>query len=96
MAIAALLGSDTRGILHVTNEGACSWHEFAREIVTLAGKPAAIEPITTEQAGRLAPRPAYSVLSAERRLKLGVAMPHWKEALSGYLRKVASTLIAGR
>ena len=35
MAIAALLGSDTRGILHVTNEGACSWHEFAREIVTL-------------------------------------------------------------
>jgi dTDP-4-dehydrorhamnose reductase len=84
-AMKVLIESDARGILHVTNEGACSWFEFAQEIVALAGKPAAVEPIMTAQAGRPAARPAYSVLSAERRRRLGVAMPHWKEALSDYL-----------
>jgi dTDP-4-dehydrorhamnose reductase len=96
-AMAALVGSEAQGILHITNEGACSWYEFAREIVKLSGKQAAVEPITTDQAGRLAARPAYSVLSAEQRRRQGINMPHWKEALSGYIsRATASTLVAGR
>jgi dTDP-4-dehydrorhamnose reductase len=94
-AIRQLAASEAQGILHVTNEGACSWFEFAQEIVTVAGKPVAVEPITTDQAGRPAARPVYSVLSAERRRRLGVAMPHWKEALNGYLR-AAPTLTSGR
>jgi dTDP-4-dehydrorhamnose reductase len=95
-AMRNLMTSDAQGILHVTNEGACSWFEFAQEIVALSGKPAAVEPITTDQAGRPAARPAYSVLSGEKRRALGVAMPHWKEALSEYLRKAAQTLTARR
>jgi dTDP-4-dehydrorhamnose reductase len=84
-AIKVLLGRPLHGILHVTNEGSCSWFEFAAEIVRLAGKPARIEPVTTGQAGRPAPRPAYSVLSGDQRRRLGIVMPHWKEALSRYL-----------
>ncbi|MGD9727576.1 MAG: dTDP-4-dehydrorhamnose reductase [Nitrospiraceae bacterium] len=96
-AMAVLIQSELRGILHVTNEGACSWHEFACEIVKLSGKQAAVEPITTDQAGRLAARPAYSVLSAEQRRRHGIGMPHWKEALSGYIgQAAASTLVAGQ
>lgn len=95
-AMAALIGSEAQGILHVTNEGECSWYEFAQEIIALSGKPVKVEPITTDQAGRLAARPAYSVLSAERRRRLGIKMPHWKEAVSGYLRRGAPTLTAER
>ncbi|HET6675187.1 MAG TPA: dTDP-4-dehydrorhamnose reductase [Nitrospiraceae bacterium] len=94
-ATAILVDSEVQGILHVTNEGACSWYEFACEIVSLSGKRAAVEPITTEQAGRLAARPAYSVLSGERRREAGISMPHWKEALKGYIGYAASTLMAG-
>ncbi|WP_447602333.1 dTDP-4-dehydrorhamnose reductase [Nitrospira sp. Nam80] len=95
-AMAVLVESQIQGILHITNEGACSWYEFAREIVKLSGKQAAVEPITTDQAGRLAARPAYSVLSAEQRRRHGITMPHWKEALSGYISQAAaSTLVAG-
>jgi dTDP-4-dehydrorhamnose reductase len=95
-AMAVLVESEAQGILHVTNEGACSWYEFACEIVKLSGKQAAVEPITTDQAGRLAARPGYSVLSAEQRRRLGISMPHWKEAVSGYISQAASTLVAGK
>ena len=96
-AMAALIESEAQGILHITNEGACSWYEFAREIVKMSGKQTAVEPITTDQAGRLAARPAYSVLSAEQRRRRGINMPHWKEALSGYINQAAaSTLVAGK
>ena len=95
-AISALIGNEIQGILHVTNEGECSWYEFAQEIIRLSGRPATVEPIMTDQTDRPAARPAYSVLSAERRRRLGIKMPHWKEALNGYIRRVAPTLTAGR
>ncbi len=60
------LGLDRRpGIHHVTNQGAVSWYEFAREVVAAAGRdPEMVRPIATEdlQPPRPAPRPANSVL----------------------------------
>jgi dTDP-4-dehydrorhamnose reductase len=53
------------GIVHVTNQGAVSWYEFVREIVTAAGgSPDIVIPITTAELDppRPAPRPANSVL----------------------------------
>jgi len=53
------------GLHHVTNQGAVSWYEFAREVVTAAGRdPAMVRPISTIelQPPRPAPRPANSVL----------------------------------
>jgi len=74
------------GIYNVTNVGDASWHEFATEIVRLAGFSLPVHPISTAEFGAPAPRPAYSVLdtSAYHRLA-GPAMEHWKEALREYI-----------
>jgi dTDP-4-dehydrorhamnose reductase len=60
-----LAGARIGGIVHVTNQGAVSWYEFAREIVAAAGgPPEMVRPISTTELDppRPAPRPANSVL----------------------------------
>lgn len=75
------------GIYHVTGSEHCSWFDFAGEIVKLRpGKIKTIKPVTTEEFGRPAPRPAYSVMNNEKARKtFGVDMPHWLDALKEYL-----------
>jgi dTDP-4-dehydrorhamnose reductase len=69
----------------VTNTGAATWCEFARQIVRLAGLGVAVEPITTEEFAAAAPRPAYSVLDTMAYHRLGgPPMPDWKTALAEY------------
>jgi len=58
----ALLDRGTRGTLHVTDGGACTWYEFTVEIARLLGRSAIIRSCTTAEFPRPAPRPAYSVL----------------------------------
>ncbi|HZU40869.1 MAG TPA: dTDP-4-dehydrorhamnose reductase [Solirubrobacteraceae bacterium] len=72
------------GIVHVAGGGACSWYEFAREIVAASALACEVTPCTTEEFPRPAPRPAYSVLGTER----GHEVPRlagWREGLSDYL-----------
>jgi dTDP-4-dehydrorhamnose reductase len=89
LKLAELLAIRGYGVFHVTGSGACSWFEFARAIVQSGGYPQVrVAPITTREAGRLARRPALSVLE-NRRLaesKLG-ALPHWTEGLAQYLEE---------
>jgi dTDP-4-dehydrorhamnose reductase len=81
-----LVRMDARGTLHVTNEGSCSWFEFAGEILHQASRDSIrIKPISTAEAGRPAKRPAYSVLSAASLNARGLRMPDWRDALGGYL-----------
>lgn len=86
---------DIEGILHVTNRGDCTWHEFACAIVGAMGLAIPIAPISTQMAGRLARRPAYSVLGHDRLSSLGIALPFWKEAVTQFVsaaqRPVASS-----
>jgi dTDP-4-dehydrorhamnose reductase len=72
------------GVYHVTNDGACSWHEFAAEIFSRAGAAIKLEARieTPELEGGLR-RPLYSVL---RSLKARPLRP-WQEALGDYLRE---------
>lgn len=71
------------GVYHVTNTGATTWYAFAAEVFRLAGRPAALHPITTAQYGAAAPRPAYSVLDTTKYHRLGgPAMPDWQSALA--------------
>lgn len=84
-ALVELARRDVTGILHVTNQGDCTWHEFAQAIVSEMGLSVPVLPITTAQAGRLAKRPAYSVLSSDRLSSLGLTLPHWKDALKQFM-----------
>jgi dTDP-4-dehydrorhamnose reductase len=76
------------GIYHATNGGECSWHEFARAVLEISGRPGRIEKTTAAEWNAPARRPAYSVLrnAALERLGLDV-MPVWKDALRRYLSK---------
>lgn len=93
-AIAQLIGSGRYGTYHATGQGACTWFDFAVEILRQGGLSTPVHPQTTEGLNRPAPRPAYSVLR-NRALELGgfPAMPDWKEALRGYMasRKVPAS-----
>jgi dTDP-4-dehydrorhamnose reductase len=85
-ALAALLEKGLSGIFHVANSGACSWFDFAKEIVEYLGIACRLKPISVSELKRKARRPLYSVLDTERlRLEAGFAMRHWKEALKEYL-----------
>ncbi|MBU6480178.1 MAG: dTDP-4-dehydrorhamnose reductase [Nitrospirae bacterium] len=94
LALKDLLTSDLRGICHVTNTGDCTWHEFAEAIVSLMDLSTPVHPITTAQAGRLARRPAYSVLAQGRLGTVRTLLPDWQDALARFMRhapRLAST-----
>lgn len=82
-----LADSQAYGIYHCTGAGECTWYEFAREIIRLAGIQGEIRPCTTEEYPTPARRPAYSVLDhAMLRLTVGDEMRPWQEALASYFR----------
>jgi dTDP-4-dehydrorhamnose reductase len=85
--IISLCRENTRGIVHVTNAGDCSWFEFAQQIVQSAGLVTTVRPVSTEQMARPAPRPAYSVLSPSSLSALGIKMTSWQDALKRYLEE---------
>ncbi len=82
-----LVKSDLRGICHVTNTGDCTWHEFAEAIVHRMDLSIPVRPITTAQAGRLARRPAYSVLASGRLALVRALLPHWQDALARFMKE---------
>lgn len=82
-AILGLLEREVRGVVHLTGAGAVSWNGFAKEIFRQAEIECRVEPASSEQLTRPAPRPAYSVLESERDDVL--PMPPWQDGLAGYL-----------
>ena len=84
--IGNLVAHPVQGVLHVTNEGDCTWHAFASEIVRLSGHQTPVEPITTADMPRPAKRPAYSVLSPSRLHQLGFRMPAWQDGLERFVK----------
>jgi len=84
-AIIALFKSRARGIIHCTNSGDCTWHDFASEIIRQAGLRTVVRPTTSDKFVRPAPRPKYSVLSSSSLSKYGIEMRPWQETLLDYL-----------
>ncbi len=85
-ALVDLATCEASGVVHGTNGGAASWHDFAVEIARLLGSEITVHPVTTWEFPRPAPRPAYSVLDGSRMETLiGRAMPSWQDALARYL-----------
>jgi dTDP-4-dehydrorhamnose reductase len=86
--VLALLDGGAFGLYHLTNEGECTWYEFAREIFSLAGVDADVHPIDTATLGAKARRPAYSVLAKTKARAAGLpGFSDWRTALADYLHE---------
>ena len=83
--IMQLCRKGSMGTVHATNRGDCTWFEFAREIVALAGLKTQVRPTTSDKFVRPAKRPAYSVLSSASLQEYGIIVPTWQDALPRYL-----------
>ncbi len=86
LAIKQVLDTNLKGIVHATGAGDCTWYEFAREIVSLMGSPAHVQPISTAESKRAAERPFYTVLSNRVLADIGISLPHWKDALARFVK----------
>lgn len=86
-AIAHLLFTENYGLFHATCEGDCSWAQFTEEIFRLAGRKTRVIPITSEEFGAKAPRPAYSILENYMlKLTTDYQFADWHDAIEVYLR----------
>ena len=84
--VSQLIRTEEYGLYHITNNGGCSWYEFARTIFELTGIDADISPISSSEFGAKARRPAYSVLENRNLKLLGLDdMMQWHDALKEYL-----------
>lgn len=84
-----MIESEQYGTYHATNEGLCSWAEFAEEIFRLAGKEMRVNHILTQDYPVKAKRPLNSRLSKECLERSGFhRLPHWKDALERYIHEL--------
>ncbi|HXY68534.1 MAG TPA: dTDP-4-dehydrorhamnose reductase [Gemmatimonadales bacterium] len=82
-----LVRAGKTGRWHLAAAGAASWFEVAREVFRAAGAdPLRVTACRTAEAGRAAPRPAYSVLDCRAtEAALGMALPRWEAHVAAYL-----------
>jgi dTDP-4-dehydrorhamnose reductase len=73
------------GTYHTTNQGYCTWFQFAKEIFKLTGLNPTLKPTKTNQIQMKAKRPRFSALKTLKLPKYGIQMREWKQALHDYL-----------
>ena len=77
-----------RGVYHFSNQGVCSWYDFAVEIMKQSGLSCQVMPIETRDYPTAATRPFYSVLNKSKIIaEFNVNIPHWKESLEKCLKQ---------
>lgn len=70
------------GVYNYSNEGVCTWYDFATEIVNESGLACRVNPVLTKDYPQLAERPAYSVMDKYKiKENYGLAIPHWRTSL---------------
>lgn len=85
-AINMLICTEEYGVYHCSNDGECSWNEFAKKIFELSGKEVNVLPVSSEEYGAPATRPAYSVMRNQMlELRFNHKIRHWEDALKDYL-----------
>ena len=86
-----MIRTEKYGVYHATNEGTCSWAEFAAEIMRQGGKTTAIHPISTSEYPTRASRPLNSRMRKDKLVENGFSrLPDWKDALTRYLVELNS------
>lgn len=82
------VNENTAGVYHFTNEGVCSWYDFAYEIMQQSGLNCKVMPILSAEYPTKAHRPFYSVLDKNKiRHTFGLEIRHWKEGLLECLKQ---------
>jgi len=77
------------GIYQYSNEGVCSWYDFAAAIFELAHIPCKVSPIFTHQYPTPAQRPFYSVMDkTDIKAVFGLEIPHWRASLKDCLQRL--------
>ncbi len=78
-----------KGVYHFSDEGVCSWYDFAARIMDKAGLPCRVKPIESVDYPTPAKRPFYSVLNKGKiKAAFGVDIPHWEKSLDDCLKKL--------
>jgi len=81
-----MIQTDKYGIYHATNEGYCSWYEFACEIFKIAGMDVKVIPIKSEEYSTRAKRPRNSRLSKENLVEKKISvLPKWNTSLEKFI-----------
>ena len=89
-----MLETSKYGLYHATNEGYCSWYEFANTIFKLANINIDIKAINSNEYASRAKRPMNSKLSKDKLIEYGFKpLPHWEDALKDYLIRRGDLLI---
>ena len=84
-----MVESDKYGRYHATNEGLCTWYEFAKEIFRQAGVEVKVNPVTSDMFPAKAKRPKNSRMSKEKLDINGFhRLPIWQNALERYLGEI--------
>jgi dTDP-4-dehydrorhamnose reductase len=80
------------GVYHYSNEGVCSWYDFACAIMKLSGLNCKIYPIETEDYPTPAKRPEYGVLNKKRiKSEYGIEIDHWFSSLERMIKSLNRT-----
>ena len=88
--IKVMIKSDKYGIYHATNEGVCSWYEFALEIFKKLNIKIDVNPVSSDEYNSVAKRPKNSRLSKEKLIKSGFEkLPTWQDAIERYLEELS-------
>ena len=87
--LADMIQTDKYGRYHATDEGMCTWYEFACEIFRQAGMDVEVAPVTSDEYPAKAKRPANSRMSKKKLDENGFErLPSWQDALKRYLKEI--------
>ena len=84
-----MIKTDKYGRYHATNEGLCTWYEFACEIFKQAGMNVSVAPVSSDEYPAKAKRPSNSRMDKSKLIENGFKpLPTWQDALGRYLKEI--------
>jgi len=88
LRVLELISRQRYGVYHMTNDGQCTWFEFAQSIFELLERKVDLVPVDSHAYGARARRPAYSVLDNRKAERAGITpFSHWRDALGVYMKE---------
>ena len=89
LTILPKISNETVEVFHYSNEGVCSWYDFAKAIFEVEGLPIKLNPIESSQYPTPAERPFYSVMNKGKiKERYQVDIPNWRETLISLKKRI--------